>query len=282
MPDTRVSPDQHPLYTDPVFSWNGQGYCAQNDAARRLDTWFQQEGLDREAILSNPELPARRVEIAPGEGLLLLCEAPLQQRMLEQQASFGRLAAGFVHNLNNPLNALGGLIQLLQMKSGESRDLEKMERQLDNLTALVRCCGERYRKLHSRTDGRSLAWERIINQELEFYWADGVLKHQVDSRVEVPPEALAPLDFGDASWLFDRLLEAMIGCIEGRGSHTLTIRLEQGWPRLELAGEQAWDRDRALSRFVDGRLQEMLREHRRELRCTTGADSITLYTQELD
>jgi signal transduction histidine kinase len=280
MPDTHPFGDCCSLISEPVFSWNGQGHSPENEPARRLLQWLEQEGITLQTLLESPGLPLRRVETAPGQGLLVLWENATQQRFLEQQASFGRLAAGFVHNLNNPLNALGGLIQLLQMKLGENRDLDKMERQLDILAALVRCSGERYRKLHSRTEGLALAWERIIQQELEFYWADGVLKHQVKTTVDVAPDRISPLEFGDASWLFDRLLEALIACIEGRGSHELVIRIEQDWPCLTLAGDQAWNRERALLRFADGRLQTLLDAHRRDLVCIAEGNSITLYTQE--
>ena len=280
MPDTQLSFQNAFLFSEPIFSCNGNGHKAENDAARRLLRWLEQVELPLQTLLESDGLPLRRVQTPEGNGVVILWENPSQLRFLEQQATFGRLAAGFVHNLNNPLNALGGLIQLLQMKLGENRDLDKMERQLDTLAALVRCCGERYRKLNSRSEGRALAWERIIHQELEFYWADGVLKHQVETTVDVAPDATSPLDFGDASWCFDRMLEALIGCIQGRGTHKLHIRLDHGWPVLELSGDQAWQKERALLRFADGRMQVLLAEHGRELCCHAEGNRITMSTQQ--
>lgn len=280
MSDTRVIRECCSLVSDPVFSWNGQGHQPENEPARRLLEWLEREAIPFDTLLSSPGLPLHRVETGPGQGLLVLHENPAQQRFLEQQASFGRLAAGFVHNLNNPLNALGGLVQLLQMKLGENRDLEKMERQLDALAGLVRCAGERYRKLHSRTEGLALGWERIIRQELEFYYADGVLKHQVQTTIDVSPDEVSPLEFGDASWVFDRLLEALIGCIEGRGNHCLRISIEDHWPCLTLSGDQPWNREKALLRFADGRLQTLLGRCGRGLHCLVEGNGITLYTQE--
>jgi signal transduction histidine kinase len=126
------------------------------------------------AIVASPERHREEGEVvvvardlhAPGERLRLRAPASLSAevqadlrhrlRQVERQmarseklVAVGQMAAGFVHEINNPLGALSGLIQIMQMDLGDedptrqmldevSAELERIRRIADSMLELAR------------------------------------------------------------------------------------------------------------------------------------------------
>ena len=52
MPDTQLSFQNAFLFSEPIFSCNGNGHKAENDAARRLLRWLEQVELPLQTLLA--------------------------------------------------------------------------------------------------------------------------------------------------------------------------------------------------------------------------------------
>ncbi len=213
-----------------------------------------------------PEEPAPVVVSLEEGAELVFCITPENAgRLAVQEALFGSTASGFVHNLNNPLNAMAGLTQLMEMKLGPQRDLGKIEKQQDKLAEMIRNHGQRYRRLHSSTSATP-GWAEIVAMELEFFQASSVFKHQCEVQVDLPEEQVCPLEYTDASWLLDRLILAVIPLAPKTGCLPIRITEDEGWPSLRVQGDPGIEmRRRVMQAFVDGTCQAFLAEHGRRL-----------------
>jgi signal transduction histidine kinase len=177
---------------------------------------------------------ACRIPARTGTLVLPGLTGPLRRRA-EQLQSFGRYTGGIVHNLNNPLNALSGMIQLMMFRNMDLPELERLDAQTDELAAQIRQLGERFRRLQEYEEGAPLTWDFVIREELRFYRADSALKHRCEQQVDLPADASCPLAYREASWHFDRLLEALLLLVPHDDLSPLRIDLPGGWPRLRLA-----------------------------------------------
>jgi|GEM_PF-2435234 len=203
-----------------------------NEAGRRLlECWRLLDATaDPAPALEDGAL---RLTVAGGE-LLLPGLDPEHRRRGEQYQSFGRLTGGIVHNLNNPLNALSGMLQLMMFRNSDLPELPRLEAQGDELAAQIRHLGERYRRLQEYERGAPLAWELVLREELRFYRADAALKHRCRLEEDLPANVPCPLSFRDASWLVDRLLEAVLLLAPSDEISELRVDLDLGWPRFRL------------------------------------------------
>jgi signal transduction histidine kinase len=168
------------------------------------------------------------------EELLVPGLDPESARRGEQLESFGRYTGGIVHNLNNPLNALSGMIQLMQFRHPELADLERLDLQTDELAGQIRLLGDRYRRLQEYERGTPLTWELVVHEELRFYRADAALKHRCEQELDLPADQPCPLPYREASWLFDRLLESILLLVREDDMSPLRVDLAGGWPCLRL------------------------------------------------
>ncbi len=193
-----------------------------------------------------------------GARYLLLGHDRRQLRLGEQLRSFGELAGGVAHNLNNPLNALSGLIQLLTLRNPELGDLSKVDEQSEMLVQQIRCFAERYRRLVETAETAPPTWELILREEFNFYRAHMTVKHHCEVRFDLPEGTTAPLDYLDGSWLVGRMLQAVVAVMRDRGMHALTVDLHDGWPRLKIENALPEHLAQILPELSDRRLDELL------------------------
>ncbi|MFA7329861.1 MAG: hypothetical protein WC326_02195 [Candidatus Delongbacteria bacterium] len=222
----------------PIFLENGAGPQPQNRLARQL---VEVAGGVPAAVLEGAW------ELQTEQGRLLLPGLKGEERRrAEQYQSFGRYTGGIVHNLNNPLNALSGMIQLMMFRNSDLPELERLDRQTEELANQIRYLGDRYRRLQEYERGAPLTWELVISEELRFFRADSVLKHRCQLELEVAADVACPLSFRDASWLLDRMLEAILLLVPGEGMYPLRLDLLDGWPQLRLSEPNLNLQDEAL------------------------------------
>jgi len=244
-----------------VFLQDGTAPRPLNALARRQ----AERGLAPESFEG-----AWSLETAEGR-LLLPGLDPEVRRHAEQLQSFGRYTGGIVHNLNNPLNALSGMIQLMMFRNSDLPELERLDHQTDELAKLIRQLGDRYRRLLEFEKGTPLSWELVVEEELRFHRADSALKHRCQLEKDLPADLPCPLGFRDGSWLVDRLLEAIIKLVPGEGMCPLRVDLPGGWPRLRLEEPDTTREAQARHVLAHPLLTELLDVHGLELRWSVGA-----------
>ncbi len=250
-------------FTHPLFQESPDGPRPLNQLAERLVDWYREQtgekpGLDHELFQNCFFLPAT------GGRLLIpgLKASPWQGAC---RSSFGEHMGGLVHNLNNPLNALSGMVQLMMFRDPERTDLGGLEEQIDLLIAMIREAGERFRHLEDGRAGAPTSWKDVVEQELGFYRAVPALKHRSIVEADLPGDSPCPLGYHEAVLLVDCLLDSALACVPAEGQSPLSLCLEDGWPLIEL--KECNEEARALSHaalrlpVIDG----LLRKHGRRL-----------------
>jgi hypothetical protein len=250
-------------FAHPLFQESLDGPRPLNQLAERLIDWYREQtgekpGLDHELFHDCLALPttAGRLLI-PG-----LKASPWQGAC---RSSFGEHMGGLVHNLNNPLNALSGMVQLMMFRDPERKDLGGLEEQIDLLIAMIRETGERYRHLEDGRANAPTSWKDVFEQELGFYRAVPALKHRCIVEAELPADSPCPLGYHEAVLMADCLLDSVLACVPAEGQSPLKVHLEDGWPLLELNECNAEARVQSYAALRLPVIDGLLKKHGRRL-----------------
>jgi hypothetical protein len=246
----------------PLFREAAEGLEAANAAARELLPGLAAVGPARAVVESRWREQGRSFS-AGGERWLLLTPPPAAVRLADQHAALGRFAGGLTHNLNNPLNALSGMVQLLMFRLPDLPDLAKIDNQTDELARMIRQVGDRYRRLTDWPEGMPLTWEDVLREELVFFRANMIFKHRCSLQSTLDGATPCVLSYADAAWLFGTLLEAVLVLVPPDGQQRLSVDLDDGWPRIRLDEPATAEFDRTLAALLDGRVAELLARHGR-------------------
>ena len=161
-------------------------------------------------------------------------ESQLSQTIRQEHyALIGKFTDGIVHNLNNPLNAVSGLVQLMAMRNPESQELERLDVQIEQLAEQIRELGQRFRKFHEPVSGH--LWSQLLQAELLFFNAKAQIKHHCELELQLDADIPCPITWPEATWLVDQVLLALIDVIPCEGMRKLIIGVEGGWPFFDLA-----------------------------------------------
>ena len=217
----------------PVFFHSDAEFRAINKAAERFAQACEENGASAVDFVSMHLDSVFEVPV-PGGRLLVMGLGSRLLRLAEQLAGYGRMAGGITHNLNNPLNAISGLVQLMMFRSENNTELQKIDDQSEVLIQLIRCNADRYRRITEMSNSSEIGWHELIQQELEFYKAHMTFKHHCTAELSVPDDAAVSLDYLEATWIFDRLLEACLDLVEAEGTHEVYIDLSDNWPRVSV------------------------------------------------
>ena len=104
----------------------------------------------------------------------------------EKMAAIGKWAAGIVHNLNNPLQAILGYSQILEMKHPEIasvRSLKAAATQMKEMIATILVTGAR----ESSEMATDIDLNRIIRDQIELLKANLFFKHKVQTELDLRP-----------------------------------------------------------------------------------------------
>jgi hypothetical protein len=160
-------------------------------------------------------------------------EHPLSESILkEHYGLIGQFTDGIVHNLNNPLNAVSGLVQLMAMRNPDSKELDRLDGQIEILASMIRDLGQRFRRLHEPVSGH--LWSQVIKSELNFFQAKAQIKHHCEVDFQTEREVSCPMTWPEATWLVDQILLTLVLVVPGEGMRKLKLGVDNSWPFAEL------------------------------------------------
>ncbi len=156
-----------------------------------------------------------------------------QYLKIRSQAEIGKYASEIVHNLNNPLHALGISLSLLEkfIASQQNKDMDKINKTM----ALANKSAEDLQQiisgilLHARDERKfqnhTIDINTIIQQELRFFGLNPEFKHRIEKRICLK-DNLNPI-MGNASQIkqiVDNLIRNAIDAMENSATKVLTIK----------------------------------------------------------
>ena len=157
-------------------------------------------------------------------------------------AKIGRHVSQVVHNLNNPLQAIFGNIDLALLKlSREDPDLEKIIQSLSrvkssslDLKKIIQAI-----QLHGRTEAVDVAGKvdlnAIVLSELEFFNVNPVFKREIEKAVDLAEPG--PIVFGNPvqiKRIVDHLMTNAIDALEGCDPKRLSVTTRVANQQVEL------------------------------------------------
>ena len=154
---------------------------------------------------------------------------------VERQAAMGRYAAQIVHNLNNPLHALSGTLELLTLQVGQERpDKDKIDRSL----SIAKSSADDLRVMIASilpTDGQQDRFTRrpvdingVIEKEIVYFDMMPEFKYEIDRRL-ILQETIPPV-LGNAiqiKQILDNLIKNALDAMENSSQKLLTIETRQ-------------------------------------------------------
>lgn len=111
----------------------------------------------------------------------------------EKMAAIGRYAAGIVHNLNSPLQAILGISQILGQKYPDSFEIELLNDGAVEMKRIIRSILNATHK-ENRYEDEALNLNKIVEAQIELYKVDMFFKHDVRLQTELNP---LPLYYGN-------------------------------------------------------------------------------------
>ncbi len=127
----------------------------------------------------------------------------------ERFALLGSMLGGMIHNLNNPLNAVMGVAQLMELRLPGDKDIPRLLKYVDELAQLLRDMTNKvqFEERLPRIDDLA-AW---LTREMRFYRFHLGFKHGVEVRMEldanlfpvvdIPPLPMTTFLFRFVDWL---------------------------------------------------------------------------------
>ncbi|MEW6306590.1 MAG: ATP-binding protein [Verrucomicrobiota bacterium] len=172
-----------------------------------------------------------------------LKETETQLVQSEKLASLGRLSAGIIHEINNPLNyAKTGLYTLRkkgnQLPEREREDYEEILRDVeDGVTRVSQIVADLRAFTHpSANQYGPVPVEKVVTAALRFL--SNELKHNVEVHTDIPPDMVVRSDHNKLTQILINLLQNSVDALKekdfGEGKATIRIegRIENGASRL--------------------------------------------------
>ncbi len=162
---------------------------------------------------------------------------------IDSQAKIGKHVSQIVHNLNSPLQAIFGTVDLAALKlSKDEPDLEKITQLMDRVKNSALDLEKIIRSilLHVRTNSLSGSDEVDINSiiisELEFFKVNPVFKQEIEKQVDLVEPA--PIIFGNSvqiKQIVDNLITNAIDAMEACSSKRLSVATRVQNSHVELS-----------------------------------------------
>ncbi len=153
---------------------------------------------------------------------------------LESLALAGRLLAGILHNLNNPLNYISGETQILQMIHPEIKNLDRIDKQVCRMAQIIRSV---LRKLQNSQVRREewLDVNQLLEEEMTFLESHPYF-HDIEKEWmlsdDLPLIRGVAADFGQ---ILGNLLSNAAEAMKGQKEKKLTLRTNQSDSEIIIA-----------------------------------------------
>jgi len=148
-------------------------------------------------------------------------------KLLEERERFaylGSLLGGMIHNLNNPLNAVMGVSQLMELRLPDDKDIPRLLKYIDELANQLREITSKvqFEERMPRIDDLP-AW---LDQEMRFYRCHLGFKHGVEVKLELDAGRFPTIDVPGlpVTTFFFRFIEWMSGVIDHKKKAELVLR----------------------------------------------------------
>lgn len=102
----------------------------------------------------------------------------------EKMAVIGRYAAGIVHNLNNPLQAIMGNAELLSMKNPDNKNIMNLRKAAAQMKKIISSILSTSYK-ESGTEYTLINLNEVLSDQIELFKANPFFKHKVETRLDL-------------------------------------------------------------------------------------------------
>lgn len=140
----------------------------------------------------------------------------------EKMAAIGRYAAGIIHNLNTPLQAIMGnaeLLSLIYPDNPHIMNLRKAAAQMKRIIGTILLTGYR----ESTIDIVDVNLNEVITDQIELFKADMFFKHQVQTILDLHPLPLYRGVYHHFSYTLNNLIKNAVDAMYNSQKKILTI-----------------------------------------------------------
>ncbi len=220
------------VYRYVVKPWNRDELkITVRQALELFEIQQEKKGLRRQLEMNNRLLEQR------------VAERTQQLLEIDSQAEIGKHVSQIVHNLNSPLQAIFGTVDLAALKlSKDEPDLEKITQLMGRVKNSALDLEKIIRSilLHVRTNALSGSDEVDINSiilsELEFFKVNPVFKQEIEKQVDLVEPA--PIIFGNPvqiKQIMDNLIKNAIDAMEACSPKRLSVATRVQNSHVELS-----------------------------------------------
>ncbi|MFZ5571192.1 MAG: sensor histidine kinase [Thermodesulfobacteriota bacterium] len=140
-----------------------------------------------------------------------------------QMAAIGKNTAGIVHNLKNPLQAIMGYAELIELDDPKNQHIASLQKAAHRLqemiaTFLVTCHSNSHRQM------TLLDMNKVLREQLELMGVDAFFKHQVRLDLQLQPVPLFAGVYSHFSQIMANLIQNAVDAMFETGEKKLTIR----------------------------------------------------------
>ncbi len=145
----------------------------------------------------------------------------------EKMATIGKLTAGIVHNLNNPLQAILGYSQLIELKLPENPYTQKLKASAMLMKEMIATILTTSRKENSiRVDNIDL--NALLMNQLEMMKANNFFKHQIRAETDLNPIPLYKGVYSHFSQSFGNLIKNAVDAMYKTDKKILSVQTRAG------------------------------------------------------
>lgn len=140
----------------------------------------------------------------------------------EKMAAIGKYAAGIVHNLNNPLQAIMGCAQLFAMKYPNNKDIMVIRKAADEMQNIITTILKTSQK-ESREDLVDIDLNQVLRDQIELLRADQFFKHHIQTDISLNPLPLYPGIYHHFSQSIGNLIKNAVEAMYDREKGVLSV-----------------------------------------------------------
>ncbi len=152
----------------------------------------------------------------------------------EKMAAIGKYAAGIVHNLNNPLQAIMGCAQLFAMKDPHDKDIMIIRKAADEMQNIITSILKTSQK-ESREDLVDIDLNQVLRDQVELLRADQFFKHHIQTEINLNALPLYPGIYHHFSQSIGNLIKNAVEAMYDREKGVLSVSSQKKGESIVIA-----------------------------------------------